>query len=215
MSRSPAAFVALDRDGTLIEECHYLSHPDQVRLIPGAARAARTLCEAGFRLVVVTNQSGLARGYFDAARLEAIHERLERLLATEGAKVDAIYVCPHHPRDGCGCRKPRTGLLERAIRDLDLDPARGFVVGDKRCDVELARALDLSGVLVLTGWGRAERARAEGLAHAVVSDLAEAASLIASGRLERARGTVADRAPRRPSARAASAGTTPCGRRRR
>ncbi|HKB16948.1 MAG TPA: HAD family hydrolase [Planctomycetota bacterium] len=139
--------VLLDRDGTIVEDPEFLRAPDQVRLLPGAASALRKLRRAGFRLAVVTNQSGIARGLFDEATLENIHRRLRELLAAEGAALDGIYVCPHHPEEGrppyradCDCRKPRPGLLLRAIREMDLDPARSYGVGDSPRDLEAAAA---------------------------------------------------------------------------
>ena len=132
-------FVVLDRDGTLIVERHYLSQPGQVELIPGAADGLRRLCRMGLRLVVITNQSGIARGYFDEAAVFRIHRRLRDLLQAEGVGLGEIYVCPHVPEDGCRCRKPEAELLERAARDIGCDPRAAFVIGDKACDVELGR----------------------------------------------------------------------------
>jgi D-glycero-D-manno-heptose 1,7-bisphosphate phosphatase len=132
-------FVLLDRDGTLIEERHYLSDPGQVVLLPGAAQGLRSLAEAGFGIVLVTNQSGIARGYFDWGTLNAIHEVLRGLLTREDVVLDGIYVCPHQPKDDCACRKPRPGLALAAAKELGFDPRECVVVGDKACDVELGR----------------------------------------------------------------------------
>ncbi len=155
----PAVF--LDRDGTLVVEKGYLCRPEEVELIPGAARALRELAGAGFLRVVVTNQSGVARGYFGPGAVAVVHEAVRRLLRAGGADVDGWYVCPHHPEftGPCGCRKPETGLLERAARDLGIDLARSWVVGDKVSDVELARRAGCRAALVRTGYGR--RAEAE------------------------------------------------------
>jgi histidinol-phosphate phosphatase family protein len=173
-------FVVLDRDGTLIEERHYLSDPDQVELIPGVAEALGRLRSIGLGAIVVTNQSGIGRGLFDRARLEAIHARLHALLASHGATLDAIYVCPHTPEDGCSCRKPRIGLVERAQSDLGVDPTRSFVVGDKPCDIEMGVHVGATTLLVRTGYG--SRTEAEGAVRPdhVVSDVSEAIRLIES-----------------------------------
>lgn len=169
-------FVALDRDGTLITERHYLSDPDQVELLPGAAEGLRQLRTIGLGLVVITNQSAIGRGLFDEARLEQIHQRLRELLAAEGVQLDGIYFCPHRPDEDCACRKPRTGLMELAARELGFDPAAAFVIGDKPCDIELGRNVGATTFLVRTGYG----AQHEGATPAdyVVDGLEEAARVI-------------------------------------
>ncbi|MGE5217846.1 MAG: HAD-IIIA family hydrolase [Chloroflexota bacterium] len=146
-------FVILDRDGTIIEEREYLSSPDQVTLIPGAGAALREIRQLGFGLVVVTNQSGVGRGFFDAEQLERIHRRLEQLLENEGVRLDGIYSCPHVPDDGCDCRKPRLGLMEKAARELDFNPQNSIVIGDKACDIEMGQAAGALTFLVRTGYG--------------------------------------------------------------
>ena len=153
--------VFLDRDGTLIEEVNYLAHPEQVRLIPGAADAVRALNAAGVLVVVVTNQAGVARGYFPEARVAAVHAHLSALLAEHGARVDAYYHCPHHPTAGlgryrvdCDCRKPKPGLLLAAARELDIDLSRAWMIGDKPCDAGAGRAAGCRTLLVRTGHGR-------------------------------------------------------------
>jgi D-glycero-D-manno-heptose 1,7-bisphosphate phosphatase len=168
-------FVLLDRDGTVIVEKHYLSDPDQLELVPGAAAGLRRLAAAGAGLVLVTNQSGIGRGYFDEARLAQIHARLVDALRAEAVALDGIYVCPHHPDDGCACRKPRTGLVLRAAAELGFDPARAFVVGDMASDVALGRALGATTLLVRTGHGQATLARGEARPDHVVDDLGAAA----------------------------------------
>ncbi|HUP76419.1 MAG TPA: HAD family hydrolase [Acidimicrobiales bacterium] len=175
---SSTPVVVLDRDGTLNVEVHYLSHPDQVELLPGAADGLRALRSAGCRLVVVTNQSAIARGYFDEARLAAIHARLRELLAERGATIDAIYHCPHLPDEGCTCRKPGTLLVERAAADLGFDPASVFVVGDKPCDIGLGRGLGATTILVRTGYGSTHEAAGDATADFVVDDLPGAARVI-------------------------------------
>lgn len=172
----------LDRDGTIAVERNYLSRVEDVALLPGAAAGLRRLREAGFRLVVVTNQSGIGRGYFDLATLEAIHARLTALLAAEGVTLDGLFFCPHLPDDGCACRKPRTGLVERAAHALGFRVEECAVIGDNVCDVDLARALGVPAVLVRTGYGAALEREGRVEADAVVDDLVGAAEhLTASG----------------------------------
>ncbi|MBI3945599.1 MAG: D-glycero-beta-D-manno-heptose 1,7-bisphosphate 7-phosphatase [Armatimonadetes bacterium] len=170
--------VFLDRDGTLNVERYYLSSPEQVTLLPGAAEGVRRMREMGLATVVATNQSGLARGYFDAAALERVHERLRALLAEAGAAVDAIYVCPHHPDEGCDCRKPAPGMGRRAARDFGADPARAFVIGDKVCDIHFGQAIGATTLLVRTGYGAEVEASGGAGADYVVDDLREAAAVI-------------------------------------
>ena len=164
MSANRAVF--LDRDGTLIEEVGYLDRVDRVELYPWSIDAVRLLNRAGLRVVVATNQSGIARGFFTEAIVDDVHEHISSLLAEGGARIDAYYYCPHHPEghvDGytqaCDCRKPARGLVDRAARELGVDPLRSFVVGDRWLDVQLARAVGARGVLVRTGYGQAEEAR--------------------------------------------------------
>ena len=171
----PAAF--LDRDGTLIEDAHYLSDAARVRLIPGAAAAVRELIGAGIVPVIVTNQSGIARGHLDGATYARIAATVERALAAEGAPIAATYHCPHHPdvTGPCDCRKPGTGMYRRAIADLDLDPGRSLFVGDRRRDVEPGLVLGGFAVLVPSPatpeeemeWASAEATVASSLAEAV------------------------------------------------
>ncbi|MEO8257248.1 MAG: HAD family hydrolase [Acidobacteriota bacterium] len=157
--------VFLDRDGTLIEDAHYLDRTDRVALYPWSVDAVRLLNRAGLRVIVVTNQSGIARGFFSAAIVDDLHRHISALLAAGGARIDAYYYCPHHPQgrvEGytqvCDCRKPAPGLVDRAARDLGVDPRQSFVVGDRWLDVRLARAVGARGVLVRTGHGVAEAA---------------------------------------------------------
>jgi D-sedoheptulose 7-phosphate isomerase len=176
-------FVVLDRDGTLIVERHYLADPALVELYPGTAAGLRHLRELGLGLLVITNQSAIGRGMLDEARLEAIHGRLRELLAREGVRLDGIYHCPHVPEAGCACRKPLPGLLDRAARDLGFDPRAAFVIGDKRCDLDLGRAVGATALLVRTGYG-AETARelagdtGDAAPNPIVDDLREAARVI-------------------------------------
>ena len=177
------AAVFLDRDGTIIEEAGYLSDPAQVRLIPGVADALARLRKAGFRIVVVTNQSGIARGYFGEADVAKVHAALDRLLAEHGAGIDAYYFCPHHPDFGspCECRKPGTGMVKMAAMELGLDVAASYFVGDKAADVELGINSGGRAILVLTGYGKEEHTllEAKGTApYQVLEGLPEAADWI-------------------------------------
>jgi D-glycero-D-manno-heptose 1,7-bisphosphate phosphatase len=168
----------LDRDGTMIAERHYLSAPEDVELIPGAATALRQLRNEGLGLVVVTNQSPIGRGFFDHSRLESIHDRLRQLLRKEGVDLDGIYVCPHMPEDNCSCRKPKTGLLDLASRDLNFNVRSSFVVGDKPCDIELGRRAGATTFLVLTGYGAQVFREKSASADYTVADLPEATRII-------------------------------------
>jgi D-glycero-D-manno-heptose 1,7-bisphosphate phosphatase len=150
----PAVF--LDRDGTINEQMGYINHLSRFRLLPQAVPAIRRLNEAGVKVVVVTNQSGAARGYFPPALVDEIHALLQKILAAGGAHLDGIYACLHGPADGCACRKPRPALLEQAARDLDLDLGRSYLVGDRYNDIETAANAGAKGILVLTGYGQGE-----------------------------------------------------------
>jgi D-glycero-D-manno-heptose 1,7-bisphosphate phosphatase len=151
--------VFLDRDGTVNEEVGYLTNIDKLHLIPGAGAAIRRLNEAGFKVVLVTNQSGVARGYFPESLVQDAHLRLDQLLEPDDARIDAVYYCPHHPTAGnseytrdCDCRKPRTGLIERAVKDLVIDINRSYIVGDKWSDIELGQRAGIHAVLVMSGF---------------------------------------------------------------
>lgn len=171
-------FVVLDRDGTIIVERNYLSDPNQVELIPGAARGLRKLGEMGFGLVVITNQSAVGRGFFDRARLDHIHRQLRGLLAKDAVYLDGIYFCPHRPEDGCPCRKPRPGLIELAAKELDFDPQASFVIGDKACDIELGQYIGATTFLVRTGYGAQVTAEGKVSPDYVVDDVTSAATVI-------------------------------------
>jgi D-glycero-D-manno-heptose 1,7-bisphosphate phosphatase len=153
--------VVADRDGTLIEERHYLSDPSQVRLIEGVADGLAALQQHGVGLAIVTNQSGIGRGYFTEHDARLVNDRVVQLLESEGVRVSGVYLCPHRPDQGCRCRKPATGLVERAARDHGFSRESCVVVGDKRCDIALGRAFGAPTVLVRTGYGRQYPADAE------------------------------------------------------
>ena len=157
----PAVF--LDRDGTINEQMGYINHLTRFHLLPGVGGAIRTLNEHDLPVVVVTNQSGLARGYFPESLLDAVHDEMRRLLAAQGAHIDGLYVCPHHPeakeerfRRACNCRKPKTGLLEQAAAEMGLDVQRSYMVGDRWSDLRCGAAVGTKTILVLTGYGRGD-----------------------------------------------------------
>ena len=151
-AKAPAFF--LDRDGTINVDHVYISDPLKIELIPGAAAAIRRANDAGFKVAVASNQSGIGRGLIDAAKMPEIHARLDELLAGEaGAKIDAYEFCPHHPDDSCACRKPGTKLVTEAAERLGIALERSFFVGDSWVDVECGRAAGLKSILVRTGKG--------------------------------------------------------------
>ena len=154
------AAVFLDRDGTINEEVGYMDRLDKLKLIPVAAEAIRLINASGMKAVVVTNQSGVARGLFDESFVDTVHIRLREMLRMEGAFLDGIYFCPHHPTEGrerylmtCDCRKPAPGLLLQAAADLHLEPVRSYMVGDTLKDIEAGARAGARGVLVRTGYG--------------------------------------------------------------
>jgi len=156
--KGPAAPTAfLDRDGTLNRDRAgvYITRPSQLKIYAGAPAALRLISAKGYRIVVITNQSGVGRGYMTLAASKAINLKLVRELRLAGAGVDAVYFCPHGPGEKCACRKPAPGLIREAAKDSPADIARSFVAGDKRSDLELAKNSGLKGFLVLTGQGKA------------------------------------------------------------
>jgi histidinol-phosphate phosphatase family protein len=171
--------VFLDRDGTINEEREYLSSPDGLVLINGAVKAIRMINEAGLLAVVITNQSGIGRGYFTEEAVDAVHRRLSEMVGEGGGRFDAFYHCPHHPEEGCGCRKPATGLIERAAEDLGIDPSNSYVIGDKAIDIELATRCGAQGVLVLTGYGSEQQGWIEPPPDFIAHDILAAAEWIA------------------------------------
>jgi D-glycero-D-manno-heptose 1,7-bisphosphate phosphatase len=148
--------VFLDRDGTISEEMGYINHIDRLRIFPYAADSIRRLNEAQIPVVVITNQSGIARNIFPETLVHQIHKQMIAELASGGAWIDAIYFCPHRKEDACDCRKPNPGLLERAAREHGLDLQASWVVGDRYADVEMAHRAGGRGILVMTGYGKGE-----------------------------------------------------------
>jgi len=150
---SAKRYIILDRDGTIIEDRHYLSDPAGVALLPDAVEGMRKITESGMGLVVISNQSGIGRGFFTEAQLNAVHHRMEQILEEAGIRLDGIYFCPHTPEDRCRCRKPDTGMLMRAADDLGFKPEECIVIGDKSCDIELGKRAGGFTILVRTGYG--------------------------------------------------------------
>jgi heptosyltransferase-2 len=174
--------IFLDRDGTLNPDLGYIRSPDQYELLPGVPQALTKLKQAGARLIVVTNQSGVARGLLSLEDLDAIHRKLKRELAVVGAALDAIYFCPHHPDEHCRCRKPNTGMIDQALRDGGIELARSYLIGDQGRDMELAQRIGARSILVTTGNDRVhsqgEAASAEQEPDWTAASLAEAADWI-------------------------------------
>ena len=155
--------VFIDRDGTISEEVGYVNHPSRFHLLPRSAEAIRLLNEAGWLAILVTNQAGVARGYFSEDMIKQVHERLNSELERAGARLDAIYYCAHHPsvgeapyRSDCDCRKPKPGLILRAVTEFDIDLASSWMIGDRLGDIQLAQNAGVNSGFVLTGSGRGE-----------------------------------------------------------
>lgn len=173
--------VFLDRDGTLIRDAEYIRDPAEVELLPGAANALRRLNDAGIPVVVVTNQSGIARGFFTESDYQRVHARMEELLAAErGARIDATYFCPHHPdfTGPCDCRKPRTLLFERAATQLGLSTEGSWYLGDRLRDIQPARQLLGTGIMVRSAATPADELATATREFSVVSSLDEAVALV-------------------------------------
>jgi len=167
--------VFIDRDGTMAKDAHYCSRPEDLELFPNTSKAIRLLNQRGFKAIVVTNQSGIARGYFTEDTLTRIHQKMKDELAKQGAYVDAIYYCPHHPDDNCDCRKPGPKLVLQAAREHDIDLESSFVVGDLQMDIDLGKIVGCPTILIsdqsLIG---DEQSKPD----AIASDLLEAARII-------------------------------------
>jgi D-glycero-D-manno-heptose 1,7-bisphosphate phosphatase len=169
--------VILDRDGTIVVDRHYLNDPDGLSFLPGAANALRWLTEHDYRLVIITNQSGIGRGLLSVERLRQIHDRLDQMVLHAGARLDGIYFCPHRPDENCACRKPQTGLLIRAASELGFDMSSVIVIGDKDSDVELGQRVSAPTILI----GNAEVSAASAtVPDFTVRDLTQAVEVINS-----------------------------------
>lgn len=140
--------VFIDRDDTIAKDVPYCSSPDQLELFEGVEKAIKKLNDADFLVIIITNQSGIARGYFSEETLNRIHDKLKMMIKREGAYLDAIYYCPHHPDDKCDCRKPKTGLIKQAMNDFNIDIKNSFMIGDKDHDMQLANNMGCIGVKV-------------------------------------------------------------------
>ncbi len=177
MDKNVAVFV--DRDDTLMVDVGYCRNPDQVQLLPGVADGLKLLSQHGYYAIVVTNQSGIARGYFSPRELEAVHSRLLKELNTHGADLRAIYYCPHHPEESCSCRKPRPGLLLRAASELNLKLRSCYTIGDREWDIEAGRAAGTQTILLSNNaklGGQPDKLKTQ--ADYVAQDLLEAVLLI-------------------------------------
>ncbi len=174
MGRRP--FVLLDRDGTLLEDAGYVHRIADYRPLPGAIEGLCLLQRAGFGLAVLTNQSGIGRGLFSEEDFQSFQAHFIHDFATQEVQIEATYFCPHSPETGCNCRKPATGLLEQARRELDIDLLRSWVIGDKPEDIELARRADCRAIYVLTGEGARRRDELD-------SDVITSADVLAAARL--------------------------------
>jgi len=160
--KKPAAFI--DRDGTINEQMGYINHLSRFKIIPGVPEAIRLLNDLGFLVIVLTNQSGIARGYYSIDLVRQIHDLLPQTLKKEAnATIDAILFCPHHPQGSvpeytmeCECRKPKTGLIKQACMDFEIDLTQSFVIGDMASDMELANQAGVKGIMVETGYGLGE-----------------------------------------------------------
>jgi D-glycero-D-manno-heptose 1,7-bisphosphate phosphatase len=157
----PAIF--LDRDGTINEEMGYINHPDRFKIFSFVANSIKIFNRLGFKVIVVTNQSGIARGYFDERLLKVLHEHLRTYLIENSAQIDAIYYCPHHPTEGiekykldCSCRKPKPGMIEQATREFDINLSKSYLIGDTYKDIAFAKSLNIKTGLVMTGYGKGE-----------------------------------------------------------
>jgi D-glycero-D-manno-heptose 1,7-bisphosphate phosphatase len=155
--------VFIDRDGTISEEVGYINHPSRFRLFPYSAAAIKLLNDSGWLAIVITNQAGVARGYFAEDMIQTVHETLRQEMAATDARIDAIYYCAHHPSVGeppyrldCDCRKPKPGLIRRAADEFGINLAESWMVGDRYSDIELARNAGVNSAFVMSGYGRGE-----------------------------------------------------------
>jgi D-glycero-D-manno-heptose 1,7-bisphosphate phosphatase len=176
--------IFMDRDGTVSEEIGYMYHAHLYKPFPWTGPAIRKINDSGMKAVVITNQSGVERGYFAESLVHEVHGILRAEVARHGAHLDGIYFCPHHPETGCDCRKPRPGMLLRAQQEMGIDLSQSYMVGDRYLDIDVAYAAGARSVLVMTGNGRAELEKYKALPqqpHYVAENLLEAVESIVSG----------------------------------
>jgi len=172
--------VFIDRDGTINEEVKYLSKENNLRILPNAVEGIKLLKEAGFKVIVISNQSGVARGYFKEKDVQLINKKIKELIKQSGADIDGFYYCPHHPeaivdkyRQVCQCRKPEPGLFLQAAAQLNINMRKSFIVGDKLSDIQMSEVLGAQAVLVLTGYGLQEREKYCSESHLALHYIAE------------------------------------------
>ena len=170
--------VFLDRDGTINKEVTYLYRPEDLIILPGVPQAIKSLRDHGFRVIVVTNQAGIARGYYTVEQMHTLHQYLNEQLKKDGAWIDRFYYCPHHPEHGigeykqaCRCRKPGTGMFEMAQQEYNIDKSHSYMIGDKRIDVQAGLNFGICSILVGTGYGREEREKSRSLGEEPFYDL--------------------------------------------
>jgi D-glycero-D-manno-heptose 1,7-bisphosphate phosphatase len=155
--------IFLDRDGTINEETGYIDHVNRFKIFPFVADSIKMFRKKDFKIFVVTNQSGIARGYFSEEVLNEIHKKLLNYLSENGTSIDAIYYCPHHPTEGkgkytidCNCRKPKTGMIDQAVKEYDIDLSNSYMIGDRFKDIQFAKSLNMKSGFLFTGYGKGE-----------------------------------------------------------
>ncbi len=163
--------VFLDKDGTIVEDVGYMNSHRQVKLFPGSAAAIKKLNEAGYKVIIISNQAGVARGLVTEDMIQTIDKTINKQLLSGGAHLDATYYCPHHPEHGhypykqaCECRKPKTGLIDKAQKKFDLDLTSSFMIGDKATDIECGRQAGIKTIMVKTGYGEVDKAKPDHVA---------------------------------------------------
>ncbi len=149
--------VFLDRDGTIIEEKDFINSPDEIEFIPGSIEGIRTIRKLGYKIIVISNQSGIGRGILTEKMVKEINDSFIQQLRERDAPIDALYFCPHHPDDDCNCRKPKAGMISRAVAEHKLELEKAVIIGDKLSDIEMGKRIGAKSILVLTGYGRRER----------------------------------------------------------
>lgn len=178
--RGPKRAVFLDRDGTIIEHVPYLSSPDQVRLIDGAASALKAISAAGHPLIVVSNQSGIGRGFYTESDAALVTARMEELLAGRGVTLDCVLHCPHTPDDRCECRKPSPGMANQAAQESRITLAGSIMIGDNCSDMDFGRAFGATNILVMTGLGKECQGACEDSYDFVVRSIADSTEIVFS-----------------------------------